>query len=50
MRLMLFFDGRWGGWTLDGFDQQLYTYVVPTVMRYGACRPAPLARSALSPS
>lgn len=22
----------WGGWTLDGFDQQLYSYVVPTVM------------------
>src|SRR3954470_5108274 len=21
----------WGGWTLDGFDQQLYSYVVPTV-------------------
>ena len=20
----------WGGWTLDGFDQQLYSYVVPT--------------------
>ena len=22
----------WGGWTLDGFDQQLYSYVVPTVI------------------
>ncbi len=22
----------WGGWTLDGFDSQLYTYVVPTVI------------------
>src|SRR6516165_1153411 len=22
----------WGGWTLDGFDQQLYTCVVPTVI------------------
>ncbi|MBV9825065.1 MAG: MFS transporter [Alphaproteobacteria bacterium] len=22
----------WGGWTLDGFDQQLYAYVVPTVI------------------
>ncbi len=22
----------WGGWTLDGFDGQLYSYVVPTVM------------------
>jgi MFS family permease len=22
----------WGGWTLDGFDQQLYSYVVPTVV------------------
>jgi MFS family permease len=21
----------WGGWTLDGFDQQLYSYVMPTV-------------------
>jgi hypothetical protein len=24
--------GCWGGWTLDGFDQQLYSYVVPTVI------------------
>ena len=22
----------WGGRTLDGFDQQLYSYVVPTVI------------------
>ena len=22
----------WGGWTLDGFDQQLYSYVVPTIV------------------
>src|SRR5437763_15250534 len=22
----------WGGWTLDGFDQQLYSYVVPAVI------------------
>src|ERR1700757_2661986 len=22
----------WGGWALDGFDQQLYSYVVPTVI------------------
>jgi MFS family permease len=22
----------WAGWTLDGFDQQLYSYVVPTVI------------------
>jgi hypothetical protein len=22
----------WGGWTLDGFDQQLYSYVAPTVI------------------
>jgi MFS family permease len=22
----------WAGWTLDGFDQQLYSYVVPTMM------------------
>ena len=22
----------WGGWTLDGFDQELYSYVVPTVI------------------
>ena len=22
----------WGGWTLDGFDQGLYSYVVPTVI------------------
>jgi MFS family permease len=22
----------WGGWTLDAFDQQLYSYVVPTVI------------------
>jgi hypothetical protein len=22
----------WGGWTLDGFDQQLYSYVVPTAI------------------
>jgi MFS family permease len=22
----------WSGWTLDGFDSQLYTYVVPTVI------------------
>ena len=22
----------WGGWTLDGFDQQLYSYIVPTVI------------------
>src|SRR5262245_31192454 len=22
----------WGGWTLDGFDQQLYSYVVPTII------------------
>ena len=22
----------WGGWTLDGFDQGLYAYVVPTVI------------------
>jgi hypothetical protein len=22
----------WGGWTLDGFDQQLYSCVVPTVI------------------
>jgi len=22
----------WGGWTLDGFDQQLYSYVVPTMI------------------
>jgi hypothetical protein len=22
----------WGGWTLDGFDQQLYSYLVPTVI------------------
>lgn len=22
----------WGGWTLDGFDLQLYSYVVPTVI------------------
>ena len=22
----------WGGWTLDGFDKQLYSYVVPTVI------------------
>src|ERR1700734_2253097 len=22
----------WTGWTLDGFDQQLYSYVVPTVI------------------
>ncbi len=22
----------WGGWTLDGFDQQLYSYVVPTTI------------------
>jgi MFS family permease len=22
----------WGGWTLDGFDQNLYSYVVPTVI------------------
>jgi len=22
----------WAGWTLDGFDSQLYTYVVPTVI------------------
>jgi len=21
-----------GGWTVDGFDQQLYSYVVPTVI------------------
>ena len=24
----------WGGWTLDGFDQQLYSYVVPTVIAF----------------
>src|ERR1700733_4971782 len=22
----------WAGWTLDGFDQQLYSYVVPTLI------------------
>jgi MFS family permease len=22
----------WSGWTLDGFDQQLYSYIVPTVI------------------
>ncbi|MGH7115342.1 MAG: hypothetical protein ACREE9_12695, partial [Stellaceae bacterium] len=22
----------WGGWTLDGFDQGLYSYVVPTII------------------
>src|ERR1700679_653950 len=22
----------WAGWTLDGFDQQLYSYVVPTMI------------------
>jgi MFS family permease len=22
----------WGGWTLDNFDQQLYSYVVPTII------------------
>jgi MFS family permease len=22
----------WAGWILDGFDQQLYSYVVPTVI------------------
>jgi MFS family permease len=22
----------WGGWTLDGFDNQLYSYVVPTII------------------
>ena len=22
----------WAGWTLDGFDQQLFSYVVPTVI------------------
>jgi hypothetical protein len=27
----------WGGWILDGFDQQLYSYVVPTVIVVWAC-------------
>ena len=27
----------WGGWTLDGFDQQLYSYVVPTVIAVWGC-------------
>src|ERR1700745_3361859 len=22
----------WGGWAVEGFDQQLYSYVVPTVI------------------
>jgi hypothetical protein len=35
----------WGGWTLDGFDQQPYSYIVPTVIKYGACRPVPPTRS-----
>src|SRR5690349_21759702 len=31
----------WGGWTLDGFDQQLYSYVVPTVGSQGPHRDHP---------
>src|SRR4030088_2966390 len=45
----------WGGWTLDGFDQQLYSYVAPTViavwgMSTGAARtigPVTVVASAL---
>jgi MFS family permease len=29
----------WGGWTLDGFDSQLYTYVVPSVIALWAMSP-----------
>src|SRR3984957_13105463 len=45
----------WGGWTLDGFDQQLYSYVVPTVIggwgiskgTAGTIGPVPLLTSSL---
>jgi hypothetical protein len=33
----------WGGLTLDGFDQRLYSYVGRRLSRYGACRRAPPA-------
>lgn len=29
----------WAGWTLDGFDQQLYSYVVPTMIGLWALTP-----------
>jgi MFS family permease len=29
----------WGGWTLDGFDGQLYSYVVPTLITLWAMSP-----------
>jgi MFS family permease len=29
----------WGGWTLDGFDGQLYSYVVPTLIPLWAMSP-----------
>jgi hypothetical protein len=36
----------WGGWTLDGFDQQLYSYVVPTVIAvWGMSTGAALSRA-----
>jgi MFS family permease len=33
----------WGGWTLDGFDGQLYSYVVPTLITLWAMSPGKAA-------
>jgi hypothetical protein len=36
-----------GGWALDAFDVQMYSFVIPTVIAWGGCRaarPASLAR------
>ncbi len=33
----------WGGWTLDGFDGQLYSYVVPTLIALWAMSPGKAA-------
>jgi hypothetical protein len=40
----------WRGWTLDGFDQQLYSYVVPTVIAVWGMSTPPPAQSAPLPS
>jgi hypothetical protein len=32
----------WGGWTLDGFDQQLYSYVVPPLLPRDAAGSRPV--------
>ena len=37
-----------GGWALDAFDVQMYSFVIPTVISLGGCRvvnPASLAQS-----